>query len=311
MINRRGLMISTMLMSAVGVGFAGSAWAQCATEDCATLGYTEAYNSSGNCLKCPFGDMYNCEAGYICPEGYDYTCSGTGYAGGAGSACDGKYISCNCIDGYKWENGTCVENKAEFGQCNGYAANCSLGNILFSDGTCSANKVSGKTPIAVVVYKSGNCGQALALKSIGSYRWGPTNNDIPTLTNFGSQESASYDLNSCLNTEKIIAAGNKSKYPAAWAAHEYKTEGTKMGDWCLPAAGIFTSYYNNQQLVNIGLTNAGGTQFTTSTYAWSSSEYDSYFAWYSYFDGEYGLYGTNYTKGVSTEVRPVLEFQEL
>ena len=48
-------------------------------------------------------------------------------------------------------------------------------------------------------------------------------------------------------TEKIIAAGNKSKYPAAWAVHKYSTEGTSAGDWCLPAARIFTSYYDNQR----------------------------------------------------------------
>ena len=128
--NRRSLMISTMLMSAMGVsGVVGNVWAQCATEDCATLGYTEAYNSSGNCLKCPFGEAYNCEAGYICPEGYDYTCSGTGYAGGAGTACGGKYTSCTCASGYKWESGQC-KAQAIWGTCSGYAAQCSLGDIL-------------------------------------------------------------------------------------------------------------------------------------------------------------------------------------
>ena len=66
MLNRRNLIISTMLMPAVGVfGFAGRAEAQCAITDCAALGYTEAYNSSGNCLKCPFGEAYSCEKGYI------------------------------------------------------------------------------------------------------------------------------------------------------------------------------------------------------------------------------------------------------
>ncbi len=100
MLNKKSLMISTMLMPTVGVfGFAGSAWAQCAITDCAALGYTEAYNSSGNCLKCPFGEAYSCEKGYICPEGYDYTCSGIGYAGGVGEACNGKYAECTCSEG--------------------------------------------------------------------------------------------------------------------------------------------------------------------------------------------------------------------
>ena len=308
--NRRSLMISTMLMSAMGVGVGGigNVWAQCATEDCATLGYTEAYNSSGNCLKCPFGDMYNCEAGYICPEGYDYTCSGTGYAGGAGTACGGKYASCNCTDGYKWENGSCIENKAEFGQCSGYAANCSLGDILFSDGTCSANTVSGKTPIAIVVYKSGNCGQAMALKSLGDYLWSTEYVDISTLPNL-SQSQASQDFASCENSKKIRAQGNSSTYPAVWAAYNYTTTGTKAGDWCLPAAGIFTSYYNNQSVINTGFSRAGGTKFSASspyTYAWSSSEYFSFSAWYSNFYYSYGL--GDYDKYNNYEVRPVIEF---
>ena len=310
MMNRKSLMISTMLMSAMGVGgvvgFAGNAWAQCATEDCAALGYTEAYNSSGNCLKCPFGEAYNCEAGYICPEGYDYTCSGTGYAGGAGSACDGKYTSCNCTDGYKWENGTCVENKAEFGQCNGYAAQCSLGDILFSDGTCSANKVSGKTPIAVVVYKSGNCGQALALKSLGKFQWGGYGTDISTLPNLSTSQ-ASKDVASCENSAKIRAQGNSSTYRAVWAAYNYTTTGTKVGDWCLPAAGIFTSIYNNQSTINTGFSRAGGTQFTSSTNAWSSSEYDDTWAHSSLFG--YSSDVSSYHKLNYHEVRPVIEFQ--
>ena len=155
MINRKSLMISTMLMSAVGVGV-GNVWAQCATEDCAALGYTEAYNSSGNCLKCPFGEAYNCEAGYICPDEYNQKCNGEGEIG-VGEACNGKYAECACKEGYNLVDGECIK-PAEFGQCNGYAAQCSLGDILFSDGTCSANTVSGKTPIAVVVYKDSGRG---------------------------------------------------------------------------------------------------------------------------------------------------------
>ena len=298
-----------MLMSAVGiggvVGFSESVWAQCATEDCAALGYTEAYNSSGNCLKCPFGDMYNCEAGYICPEGYDYTCSGTGYAGGVGTACGGKYTSCTCASGYKWENGQC-KAQAIWGTCSGYAAQCSLGDILFSDGTCSANTVSGKTPIAVVVYKSGNCGQAMALKSLGSYVWSTEFVDISGLTNYTSQSSASQDFASCENSAKIRAQGNSSTYPAVWAAYNYTTTGTKVGDWCLPAAGIFTSIYNNQSTINTGFSRVNGTPFTSSTEAWSSSEdyYDR--AWGSHFDSSYGL-DWNYKYGYF-EVRPVLAF---
>lgn len=53
------------------------------------------------------------------------------------------------------------------------------------------DKVSGKTPIAVVVYiGSDNCGQALALQNLGNMAWSTENVDIPTLANYtgGSAE---------------------------------------------------------------------------------------------------------------------------
>ena len=164
-----------------------------------------------------------------------------------------------------------------------------------------------KKAIGVVVY-IGSDGKrwAMALKSIGSYEWSSKNVDISGLTNYGSDSAASKDYDSCGNTAKIIAAGDKSKYPAAWAAHEYKTEGTEAGDWCLPAAGIFTSYYNNQSVINTGFSRAGGTQFTTSPHAWSSSERSDDRAWYSHFSLSYGL-SSSY-KGNINEVRPVLAF---
>ena len=140
----------------------------CAITDCSALGYTETSNR-GNCLKCPFGNAWACP-GEQCSPDYQYTCTGTGYAGGSGEACDGKYQSCTCASGYEWKDGTCQKEilKPEWGKCNGSAKNCNIGDILYSDGTCSPQNISGKTPIAVVVYKSddGNCAQAMALGAI-------------------------------------------------------------------------------------------------------------------------------------------------
>ena len=190
---------------------------------------------------------------------------------------------------------------------------CYIGSILYSDKSCSSNLVLGKTPIGIVVYIDGTGGgQAMAFNSVGKYEWSENRTDISTLPNYTSASTASKDYDSCGNTAKIIAAGNKSKYPAAWAAHEYKTAGTKAGDWCLPAAGIFTSYYNNQDAINRGFSQAYVTEFTTSSYAWSSSEYGSNTAWYSDFSDSYGLVGSyfnNFYKDLNDyEVRPVLAF---
>ena len=184
-----------------------------------------------------------------------------------------------------------------------------FGYILNSDMTVTSSKQSGKTPIGVVVcsYSGNTGGQAMALDSIGSYKWGGYGTDISTLPNYTSRSTAVQDIASCENSKKIRAQGNSSTYPAVWAAYNYTTTGTKAGDWCLPAAGIFTSYYNNQSVINTGFSRAGGTKFTNSTYAWSSSEYLNYGAWRSHFNNSYGL-DWNSKRDYAYEVRPVIGF---
>ena len=241
-------------------------------------------------------------------------CSALGYTE---SSNQGNCLKCPF--GNAW---ACPNVKPEWGKCNGSAKNCNIGDILYSDGTCSAQNISGKTPIAVVVYKSadGNCAQAMALNSVdtapgGGYSvssmpWGGYGTDIPGLKNITSDSSASTDFKSCKNTAIITAAGDKITYPAAWAAKIYNTTGTEPGDWCLPAAGIMTSIKNNMSAINNGLNLAGGAQIGTSSYFWSSSEDYSYYAWYSDFSRAYGLgnNGSGHHKNYSSEVRPVLEF---
>ena len=276
-----------ILLASAGVMVmsAGTVYAACIpTPSCSSLGYESSSSCEGG-IKCPFGNAWNCTLADKINE-----------------------ITTEITE---------IKKVIEEGGVGGGNKNCAVGHIYYSDKTCSVSYDASKTPIGVVVYVDGQGhGQVMALKSVGSYKWSSEYVDIPTLTNFGSAESASYDLNSCPNTEKILAAGDKSKYPAAWAAHEYKTEGTNAGDWCLPAAGVFTSYYNNQQLVNIGMTNAGGTKIGTSSVVWSSSECNrngGSHAWYSSFSLDYGLdyYDGSYNyfnKINSRGVRPVLEF---
>ena len=277
--------------------------------DCASLGYTESSCPDGAGVKCPWGNTWFCTK-EKCDTSYQYTCSGTGYAGGSGETCNGKYKSCTCADGYEWKDGRCEEPKPEWGKCNGSAKNCNIGDILYSDGTCSAQNISDKTPIAVVVYKSpdGNCGQAMALKIVGSMAWSGNNPDISERNNFTSDSSASMDFKSCENTVVITTDGTNNIYPAAWAAHEYKTEGTEAGDWCLPAAGIITSIKNNMSAINNGFYIAGGTQIEKNYHHyWSSSEYNMHYAFGASFNAEYGI-SEYFNKSNNNEVRPVLEF---
>ena len=47
-----------------------------------------------------------------CSSSYKYTCTGTGYSGGYGTACGGKYTKCTCKSGYTWNatSGTCEKD---------------------------------------------------------------------------------------------------------------------------------------------------------------------------------------------------------
>ena len=105
-------------------------FAQCvATQDCATLGYTETSCNGGKGVKCPFGNKWaciksdsECEQQFCDKYGFQYTCSGTGYSGGVGTACNDKYQSCTCAPGYEWKDSACIGISGAQGElyyCNG------------------------------------------------------------------------------------------------------------------------------------------------------------------------------------------------
>ena len=300
---RKGLLISTMLVSVAGLGASADVWAQCATTTCSSLGYTSSSNT-GDCLKCPFGEAWACPK-ITCPDNAKYTCSGTGYAGGVGIPCNGKYTECACATGYVWNNGSCTQTVV-WGQCTGNAPKyCKVGDALFSDGTCASGHVSGKTAIAVVVYISDEgCAQALALDKIGEYLWGPGDDVVDGLKSYSTFNSASQDFASCKNSKIIMAAGGKSTYPAVWAAHEYSTEGTSAGDWCLPAAGVFDAYRKNKEAVDATLEKLSRGVMMESSFLFTSTQESYRDAWS--FATDSGLSGT--IKDYPHDVRPVIEF---
>ena len=252
---------------------AGMAYAACIpTPSCSSLGYESSSSCEGG-IKCPFGNAWNCTV----------------------------INKVNEIEKIIQEGGTSGGKDT---------SNCKIGSIFYSDWTCSSGSLtSGKTPIAVVVYTNGEGhGQAMALKSSGKYKWSNGIVDL-SLNNFTSDKIASTDFQSCTNTIIITVAGDKSEYPAAWAAKEYSTDGTKAGDWCLPAAGIMTSIKNNMSAINAGFILGNGTQLKSSI-LWTSSEFYNDAAHVSAFDYDYGLHDDrdHGYKGSSYDVRPVLEF---
>ena len=294
--------------------------AQCvATQDCATLGYTETSCSGGSGVKCPFGNSWACfksESEYeqeFCDKyGFTQTCTGTGYSGGSGKACNGKYSECTCTSGYTWNDSS--------QKCENPYADCVIGALYYSDGTCSQDKLSSKTLLGVVIYEktASQNGWIMTVKPVATaIAWGGHGTDIPGLTNCTSTSCLTDIQASCTNTDVITAYGSSSTYPAAWTAKNYSPSGTPSGkSWCLPSGGLLNNINNSTNFakVNAGITTAGGTilgNVSVDEYVWSSSEGSSNYAWYFYTDmsGSFGMnsFYKRYNYG-NYSVRPVMEF---
>ena len=325
--------------------------AQCvATQDCATLGYTETSCSGGSGVKCPFGNKWACfksdsevcqqygftqtctGAGQLgkgescanlykqcdCQDTYKYVCSGTEYSGGSGSACGGKYAECTCASGYKWD--------ATSGTCKANTANCVIGALYYSDGTCSNDYISSKKLLGIVIYEksASQNGWIMTHKPVATnIQWSPKPVDISGVLTTSSESKLTDIQASCTNTDIITAQGNSIKYPAAWAAKNYK-EGGKT--WCLPSGGLLKNALDNS--ANLAKFNAAileiqseaGTSAATILgnvsggyeNVWSSSEYSYLNVWDFYADTSGSFYmGYNYKTDdyYSTySVRPVMAF---
>ena len=237
-------------------------------DDTCPSGYSKSY--PGGCY-----DTSRTECGTTCYKSKaccDDTCP-SGYS---------KTKSSECYDTSSTGCGnTCYKAKScspQWGTCTGLVQNCSIGDILNSDGTCSTSKVSGKTPIGIVVYKSGNCGEALALEDVGRDVWSRNSNTIPNLTYYKNITDAVNDFNSCGNTNIIVSTlYSQTYYPSAYLAANYSTTGTKAGDWCLPAFGILNSYDQNKAAVDAGFNKAGSS--VPSYSVWSSTASSETWAW--------------------------------
>ena len=75
----------------------------------------------------------------------------------------------------------------------------------------------------------------------------------------------------------------------------------------IPTKNEWMAIAENLDAVNEALVRAGGEPLKKSWY-WSSSEYDSLWAWYSDLSGSYGVYFSG-SKGAINYVRPVLALQ--
>ena len=283
--------------------------AQCvATQDCATLGYTETSCSGGSGVNCPFGNKWACfkSESEICNDlGFTLACTGTNQTGGGSKACNGKYNICKCATNFTWNTDT--------KSCEANTANCTIGALYYSDGTCSQDKISSKTLLGVVIYEksASQNGWIMTVKPVKTgIAWGVYG------TTTGIKDKAVSA--SCTNTQKLVALG--SSYQAAITANNYKPTGTPSGKkWCLPSYDLLNNLNNsvNFAKVNAGITLAGGTILGNGGYerVWSSSEYSNYYAreFYATTSGSfYMTYGDktsyDYNGSGHYSVRPVMEF---
>ena len=127
--NKKYLLSS--VMAGIALLYANQSTAQCLTkQDCVALGYTKTSCPNGG-IKCPFGNTWSCIQS--CSTAYKYACSGTGYSGGIGSACGGKYTQCKCASSYVWKDGSCQKNGAhgDLYYCNGIVMGVKVSEMNF------------------------------------------------------------------------------------------------------------------------------------------------------------------------------------
>ncbi len=222
------------------------------------------------------------------PEGY--------LLGESCDSCDGlKYKTKvgECADGYEWVSNACVCDET-----------CSVGNILYSDYTCSSCNVKDKTPIGVVAYANGT--KRLAVNLVQkNIQWGEAGTDISGLPTIVSSSASLNDFNGRANTASIVKALGNDDNAAAYC-YNYTTNGTSKSEWALPAQGeLYATVWTNKSDVDIGLSRINALTIQNGWH-WSSTEYSADYAW---FVGS-GMVESNGGKNNLHNVRCVLPFED-
>ncbi len=235
------------------------------TPDCASIGYTET-SCETDYLACPFDSTkLKC---IPCDSSFRYDCSGDNITGSTGSACNGKYAGCECKTNYVFYNGSCV--------CD---TSCKVGAIYYSDGTCSACVVSGKTAIGIVVKDN----ELVMTKILTSISWSSSYTNVSGITETKDSAVAEQDFNGKANTLAIVETftSDTVNNNAAIYCNSYTTDSTNAGDWYLPAAGELNSYVSGNYYQGLEAT-ATKLGWDIDLNLWSSSERSGSHAWRVY-----------------------------
>jgi len=265
-----------------------AAHAECTpAPDCASIGYTET-SCETTSLKCPF-DTTKLKC-MDCDSVYRYSCTGDNITSGAGTSCNGKYASCSCVTGATFVNGNCI--------CD---TSCiTIGNIIYSDYTCSSCKIVDKTAVGIIAYWNGAQKYILSLER-KSLVWSADAVDIPDLPNITSSDIYN-DFNGKNNSQKIVTFyGTVSSDYATGYCYNYAPDAwiDTKGQWFLPALGeLYEIIHKNWGLVNAGLRKLGLTE-VNGDWHWSSTE-NAHAAWVAN-----AYRGTVYTYGKNTRSYPV------
>ena len=224
-----------------------------------------------SCSSLGYSSTTACEGGLKCPWGNAWFCN----VGGGGSGSNPDY------------------------------SNCKIGDILYSDMSCNTNVVASKTPIGVIFDVTNKLAIGLE-ESSSSLLWSDDYFDVPGLSNITSSSAVTADWQGKKNTQIVLdycKAKGKS-CPAFEYVNSYITEGTKAGDWYLPAFGELNAIYGNKDVLNITLKKIGGVEL--DFWYWSSSEISDRNAWGLKFND--GVKGKHYKYYKDDYVRPVLAF---
>ena len=256
------------------------------TPSCSSLGYTSSQSCNGG-IKCPFGNAWNCTASDLSTQITELTNKITEQTNKITEIT-------NKI--------TTIEEKIVTIESGASSSNCMVGDILYSDKSCDPNVVASKKPIGVVFDRANKLAIALDTES---KRWSDGYFDVPTLSDYSSSLAVTADWQGKNNTRLVLEYCKTNGYscPAFEYVNSYKTEGTKAGDWYLPAMGELNAIHGNKDVLNIALRKISGIELGTDWY-WSSDEYSGY-AWRLNFSGG----GVGYDNKINyNSVRPVLAF---
>ncbi len=144
---------------------------------------------------------------------------------------------------------------------------CCIGHFYYTDGTCSEEMHSEKTPLGVVVYLDGKGSGQLYRRTATSAEWGSF--EIPGFPYFDEEfdyytwpdqlgplaKDALWDFDSCGRTEMITAATSEDEAPAAWKAKNYFPDSAPetKGKWCLASMGVLFNIMNYSQTIGAAL----------------------------------------------------------